>query len=134
MFRRVTFAGLVLVLELLPATAAFLVLRGVVLAETAEAAATSVATPNPSRPPAEFLGPLELLVFVEPWFAGTLVFWLAPWLAILLAYPLAAAALVRFSASSIPRRPVLLPAIALLLGAAFAIPWVYALCRVLAFT
>ena len=125
MTRRVSFGFLVLVVTLLPVHAAWLLI--VAMASTPEAASTPVHTPNPAQAPASALGLIEALVYAEPFFAGTILIWLAVWLPVLVSFSILAAC-----AAGPRRRPSMLAAAAFLLGTAFAAPWIFGLYRIIA--
>lgn len=102
--------------------------------------AQAVRTPNPNPEAdsptsgASALGPVDCLVAVEPWFAGTIFVWLLVWLPVLGLYAIAGAALweqVPGERASALRRPCPLFGIAFVLGALFATPWFYGLYLVL---
>ncbi len=82
------------------------------------------------------LGPADLLVAVDPWFAGTLVFWIVPWLLVIVGFTILATAIVQPTHSKDHflriRRPSTLLAISLVLGIVLALPWIYGVIRLLA--
>ena len=82
-------------------------------------------TPNPAKAPVTFLGPVDVLTYAHPWFAGTILSWLIPGFAAMLVLAAMAAIIQATDSNS------LLPSYgwiagSLLLGAIFALPWVYA--------
>lgn len=90
--------------------------------ERLEEPASSVKTPNPSKAPIYFLGPMEMLVHFDPWFAGVFGVLFYPWCAV---YAGAIAAAAALKPASLSRRPALLFVVALAIGAALASPWLY---------
>jgi hypothetical protein len=83
-------------------------------------------SPNPGRAAWHLYGPSDVLVHVEPWFAGTIAFWLYPWLLVLVAFVLASAL---WWPTGQPRRLPMILLLARLLGTLSALPWLYALFR-----
>jgi len=69
---RIAFGILVLLAAFAPMLAAWALMLAVVPAFDPQM--TTVATPNPTH--VSLLGPIDLLVFAGPWFAGTIAFWL----------------------------------------------------------
>lgn len=97
--------------------------------------ALGVKTPNPAQAPTVLLSPTELLVSTDPWFAGTMIFWLWPGVFALSGLAIAAAVAVKPAAvepMSKWRRPRSWLGIALLSGCVFAMPWFYAVWSVFA--
>ena len=120
MTRRILTGCLVLAVTLLPMVASWLLMIG--MASSPEPKSTPVATPNPPPAPAPALGPVEVVVYAEPSFAGIMVFWLVAWLPVLATYSILAAC-----APARRRGPTRLATAAFLLGTAFAAPWIYGL-------
>lgn len=93
-----------------------------------QASAPPTKAPNPTRAPWYYLGPQEVLVEIDPWLAGTIMFWLCAGVLILTGF--VTAVLCWWPADSIgwkERRLTALLSISLLLGLGFAAPWLYAL-------
>ena len=93
----------------------------------------STNAPNPERAPAWLLGPIDVLVYVDPWFAGTIVFWLLPGAVILAGLLLWATGMLgsrKPGADSRACRLVLrvLP-ISVAVGLLLALPWLYSITR-----
>jgi hypothetical protein len=90
-------------------------------------------TPNPAPWPF-LLGPNEVLVYIEPWFAGTILFWWLFWVPAILLWSLATAYLGSpinsKPASNVLRRLIIVVSLSALLGVIFASPWLYALAKV----
>lgn len=123
--RRTWFGVFVLTFALAPMLSTWVLMLGIW--RSLDAPPTPVATPNPSSSPG-LLGPLEILAFADPWFAGTIAFWLIPWLMVLVLFAIAAAAAVngdRQQQVSWWRRPAALIAFSFFLGQLFACPWYY---------
>jgi len=128
MLPRLAYGLLVLATAFLP----LLVACGVIAVTLYEPADSSPAvgpiTPNPSKAPVYLLGPADLLVAVDPWYAGTLLFWLVPWLGVLLGLAIVATIAAEPHALDMPmgwlRRRSTWLAIALAAGALFASPWI----------
>ena len=98
-----------------------------VAAGAAPAAVSEI--PNPAKVPASMLGPADVLVYADPWFAGAIMWWLSlggAGMVILLSVAILAPAGER------PARSVAVWMVwSFLLGAIFAVPWVYGLFRLL---
>jgi hypothetical protein len=93
---------------------------------------TQSLTPNPSPAPWYFLGPAELLTYLDPWFAGTIAFWIYPWLAILVAFLVWSVVWLPAAGSRAQGKQRKLPVVSsLTLGCVFAAPWWYALAKIL---
>ena len=91
-----------------------------------------VATPNPSKAPWYFMGPAELVVYADPWFAGTFAFWYYPWLVGLAGYVCAVGVWWPVKSPSSGRSPLLsLAMLSSLLGLIFAAPWFYGLIKII---
>jgi hypothetical protein len=79
------------------------------------------------------LDPAGLLVYLDPWFAGTIAFWLYFWSVLLTLFVLVVVLMpVRReadSASASARRLVMIAIVSVVIGCAFAGPWIYALLR-----
>jgi hypothetical protein len=107
----------------------------IVRAMEQHSATGSSKAPNPAKAPTWMLDPVDALVYVDPWFAGTVIFWIIPGLFILVGLVLWAASVLVFrrDATSSPRclsvAKLLLTSAAV--GLFLAIPWLYALSRVL---
>jgi hypothetical protein len=82
--------------------------------------------PNPNAASLSKWTPGELLVFVDPWFAGVLVYWLAFCIAAAALFVAAVFLKWPIGPTGRPKRRHLL-AIALLIGTVFAGPWAYGL-------
>ena len=123
MTRRIAFGCLVLVVALLPMVAAWLMM--IAMIPSPEAETTPVATPNPAMAPASALSAVEILVYADPWFAGTISIWLAVWLPVLVSYSIFATC-----ADARRRRASMLAVASFLLGTAFAAPWICGLYRI----
>ena len=126
MMRRFGFGMFVGFAALAPTVVAWMLM--LVLAPSAAPQATPVATPNPASPPPSWLSSLELLAYADPWFAGTIFFWLILWLPILFVYLVVSVAVLRPpGADSVSpfRRPLPLLTFSLFLGTVFAVPWFY---------
>ena len=125
MTQRIAFGCLVFVVALFPVVAAWLLM--IAMIPSPEAETTPVATPNPSKAPASALSAVEILVYADPWFAGTISIWLVAWLPVLVAYSILAACTPERR-----RRPALKVAASFMLGTAFAAPWFFGLYRIVA--
>ena len=79
--------------------------------------------------------PLDALVYVDPWFAGTIIFWIVPGVFFLVGLVLWSAGVLLFrrDATTSPKSPSVakLLLISSAVGLILAIPWLYALTRVL---
>lgn len=103
---------------------------GIALAVVAAPSPLDGRTPNPRPAPWFFLGPIELLVYLEPWFAGTIVIWLILWVPALAIFVVGV--LLKWPSQRPEPNSRGLPSLALLsvlMGLAFAAPWIYALVR-----
>lgn len=136
MMQRIGFAALTMMIALLPAIALWsiwLTMLALSPAEEPPAPPTAVKTPNPSQAPAAYLGPAEVLVYADPFFAGTILWWLIFCAAFLGGYTIVSTAIVRFRSAGVTPlvfRPSVLLLGSLLLGAFFVVaPWLFALCR-----
>jgi hypothetical protein len=85
---------------------------------------SSIQTPNPQRAPAYFLGPMEAVVYVNPYWAALGWFWYVPGLAAF------AGAVVWTTRREPPLGKV--AASALAAGTLLAAPWIYAIAHLLA--
>ncbi len=90
-------------------------------------------TPNPAKATEYMPGPVDYLVGADPWFAGTILFWLVPWIALLVSYAIGSGFLLQPAreATSRWRRFERLLAIGFALGVIFALPWFYGLWLIL---
>jgi hypothetical protein len=97
------------------------------------AAHGSANAPNPEKAPAWMLGPIDVLIYVDPWFAGTIVFWLLPGAVILAGLMLWTTGMLglRKGRANSPACPpvfrILL--ISSIVGLFLALPWLYAITR-----
>ncbi len=118
---------------LLPGVVSWLVL--VIVLDHRWAVVDSRGAPNPARAPVWMLGPAAVLVYVDPYFAGTLYLWLAPGAVLLVGIVLWAAGLpvLRKEMSLAPACPSItrLVLVSTAMGLFLAAPWIYALVRVL---
>jgi hypothetical protein len=91
------------------------------------------ASPNPQKAPAYDLDPAGLLVYLDPWFAGTITFWLYFWSVLLTLFVLVIVLMPvqrkADSGSASARRFVMIGIVSVVIGCAFAGPWIYALLR-----
>jgi hypothetical protein len=92
-------------------------------------------SPNPTRAPASMLGLGEVLVYADPYLAGTFYLWVVPGIALfalLVLWAMGAPVLIKKRYAG-PSEPGLLKvAVAsLAIGAFLAMPWLYALVCVL---
>jgi len=85
-------------------------------------------TPNPAKAPWYSMGPGDLLVGLDPWFAGTLLVWLVSWCGALSAYVIGVA-MCWPTGSTTTRAIGRLIILSVVLGLLFAAPWYYALVR-----
>lgn len=92
-------------------------------------------SPNPTKAPASSLGIAEVLVYADPSFAGAILFWVLPGAALLVGLgPWAAGVPVLANTSSAGWPPpgfLKVTGAALAVGSFLALPWVYAVIRVL---
>jgi hypothetical protein len=85
---------------------------------------SSIKTPNPSYAPAHFIGPIEAVVYVNPYWAALGRLWFVPgWIA--------AAAALAWTALRTPG-PAPVAAVSLSAGLLLAAPWIYAIAHLLA--
>lgn len=100
-----------------------------------DAAGTTTPSPNPTKLPAWRLGPLDVVVYADPYLAGTLTLWLLPGVALLIGVGLWGAGVPMLS----KERPACWPVprllkvvwVSLAVGSFLALPWFYAWIRVL---
>jgi hypothetical protein len=119
---------------LLPLIASWLLLAAAI--ERRRAAAHNPLAPNPAQPPMNWLGPIEALVYVDPYFTGTIqMWWLLPGLLVLTGLFLWAMGVpvLRKGMSLAPTCPGVgrLASVSALVGVFLAIPWLLALVLVL---
>ena len=126
--RRFSFGILIFVTALAPLHVAWLLM--LVVMSSREVPATTSATPNPAAASSSSLGLVEAMVAIDPWFAGTIIFWLIPLLSAVTVFSVIAAALVCPSASRVRRWSTLL-AMSVFLGMVLAAPWFFGLYRLL---
>ena len=134
MRRRISCGAIVLLFAFVPVLLSCVTIHALLPGDDSRPSAS--ATPNPAKVPAQMLGPADLLVAVDPWFAGTLVFWIVPWLLVIVGFTILATAIVQPTHSKDQflriRRPSTLLAISLVLGIVLALPWIYGVIRLLA--
>ena len=87
---------------------------------------TVVDSPNPSKAPAAFLSPFEVLVYAEPWYAGVGTWWLVLGAALITIVTIAA---VVSAVKEQGEKAV--AAVAFLAGVLFAAPWIHGLFHLL---
>jgi hypothetical protein len=83
-----------------------------------------IQSPNPSYAPAHFIGPIEAVVYVNPYWAALGWFWFVPGL-------VAAGAVLAWTAFRTPG-PAPVAAVSLFAGLILAAPWIYAIAHMLA--
>jgi hypothetical protein len=88
--------------------------------------------PNPDSAPPSMWTPSELLVYLDPWFAGVLAYWLVVSVALAALIVTAVFLLWPIEAGGQSTRRCLLAAISLLIGTVLAAPWAYGLIHLLA--
>jgi hypothetical protein len=101
-----------------------------------DVARSSTPSPNPAKAPLWFFGPLEALVYADPYFAGTILYqWLIPGAILLMVLALWAAGISVLNKEKMIHWPVpryrKIVWISLAMGGLFALPWLYAWIRVL---
>jgi hypothetical protein len=85
-------------------------------------------SPNPAMAPGAFLDPNSAMVFVDPWFAGTIGYWWWLCLSVVVAASVMVFAIRRTTAPTDAAPSLKLTTVyllSLLLGALFASPWIY---------
>ena len=89
--------------------------------------------PNPSKAPVSMLGSADVLVHADPWFAGTIGYWIVVCSTVAAALIVAALCVpAPPSERAIRRRSLRIWGVgSLLLGLLFAAPWFYGLFRLL---
>jgi hypothetical protein len=91
--------------------------------------------PNPAKAPMRMFGPVEALAYIDPWFAGTIIFWLYPCALFVCGYTIwASGVLALRKDAKAPLRIICVARLALIsiiLGLFPSIPWLYAVSRIL---
>src|SRR5216684_5389248 len=92
------------IVALLPILVCWLV---IVRAMQRQGATGSSTAPNPSKAPTWMFDPLDALVYVDPWFAGTIIFWIVPGVFFLVGLVLWSAGVLLFrrDATTSPKSP-----------------------------
>ena len=124
MLLRIVFSITWLGLALGPMLAAALAMQMIASGEKLPAAPT--ATPNPQSVSPASLGPLEILAYADPWWAGVGLFWLVGGLILIsLAVVLAVVFVDVKAIRPTLRGPVVISLAMFMLGLFFATPWFY---------
>lgn len=91
--------------------------------------------PSPAKMPVYLLGPFDVVVYTDPWFAGTIRFWFAPWLGLVVLCGILGMIFVEPRRQGAPRpatgRSGTWLLAGLILGLVLAGPWVYGVFRLL---
>jgi hypothetical protein len=129
--RRLQYGFMALVGALLPSLISWGVMLAVYFSRVNSL--SQIQAPNPTKAPWYFMGPIELLVYFDPWFSGTIIFWLYLWGAILVGFALLSVLLLpprdQDGLMSSISRWHSFAFLSLMVGCVFAAPWLYTLVR-----
>lgn len=101
-----------------------------VIAGLNQAPSSNIPTPNLVKPRAPLLmGPIEVLVYLDPWFAGTILYWLALMVVALIGLVLWAGQST--SAETAKRSSLRVFLVSANVGLILAAPWMYAYARMI---